>query len=442
MISDGTPAPTAHPVKAKALAPAKQAYRRLDVDVMVLGAGMVGVGTALALQRRGQAVALIDRHAEAGTQTSYGNAGIIQREGVVPYTFPRDLKTVARAALNREPGARLTYGALGALAPWLYRYWRQSGPQAAARTARAALPLIERCLEAHQRAAEAAGVAAMLRQTGYLRLYRSEKALDAAFAGEQDAMRTYGVKADRLDRDGLIALEPHLGEGITGAIYHPDPETVADPGALVRAYHEAFISAGGQALTGNALRLAETAGGWALTTAQGEVRAGAAVIALGPWSMDLLRPMGYRLPLGFKRGYHRHYTARGNAVLNRPVIDSAHGYVMAPMAQGIRLTTGAHFTTRDAPADETQLVQAERAARDVFALETPVEAEAWVGARPCLPDMLPIIGPAPRHRGLWLNFGHHHLGFTLGPVTGELLAQMMLDETPFTDPAPYRPERF
>jgi D-amino-acid dehydrogenase len=115
---------------------------------------------------------------------------------------------------------------------------------------------------------------------------------------------------------------------------------------------------------------------------------------------------------------------------------------MAPMTKGIRITTGAEFAVRDAPPNPVQLERVEPLAREAFPLAERVEAEPWLGRRPTMPDMLPVIGQAANKKGLWMNFGHHHLGFTLGPVTGRLLAEMMTGEKPFTDPHPYRAERF
>jgi D-amino-acid dehydrogenase len=166
------------------------------------------------------------------------------------------------------------------------------------------------------------------------------------------------------------------------------------------------------------------------------------VVALGPWSADVLRPLGYRLPLAVKRGYHMHYAAEGNATLTRPVLDEERGYVISPMERGIRLTTGSEFAPRDAPKTPVQLDIAERDARALFPLADRNEAEPWMGARPCLPDMLPVIGPAPRHKGLWLAFGHQHSGFTLGPPTGRLIAEMIAGERPFVDPRPFAADRF
>jgi D-amino-acid dehydrogenase len=137
-----------------------------------------------------------------------------------------------------------------------------------------------------------------------------------------------------------------------------------------------------------------------------------------------------------------HYAGEGNATLTRPVLDEERGYVITPMAKGIRLTTGSEFAARDAPKSPVQLGIAEKDAREVFPLAARREAEPWMGSRPCLPDMLPVIGPAPRHGGLWFAFGHAHHGLTLGPVTGRLLAEMMTGEKPFIDPTPYRADRF
>jgi D-amino-acid dehydrogenase len=123
-------------------------------------------------------------------------------------------------------------------------------------------------------------------------------------------------------------------------------------------------------------------------------------------------------------------------------LDSDFGYLLAPMNQGIRLATGAEFARRDAPARPTQVELALPRARTLFPLGEAIEAKPWMGARPCLPDMLPVIGRAPRHPGLWFDFGHQHHGLTLGPVTGRLLAEMMTGVTPFADPRPFAVDRF
>ena len=199
---------------------------------------------------------------------------------------------------------------------------------------------------------------------------------------------------------------------------------------------------GGRFLTGDARTLGAVKDGWQVLNVWGPITAPDVVVALGAWSDDILRPLGIKLPLAVKRGYHMHFGTRGNAALARPVVDVEHGYVLAPVTRGIRLTTGAEFALRDAPATPVQLEKVEPIARALFPLADRIDDRAWVGSRPCLPDMLPVIGPVLGHKGLWLDLGHQHLGFTLGPVSGRLVAELVTGEPTFTDPCPYRSDRF
>jgi D-amino-acid dehydrogenase len=137
-----------------------------------------------------------------------------------------------------------------------------------------------------------------------------------------------------------------------------------------------------------------------------------------------------------------HYAALPGTRLQQPLLDPVGGYVLAPMVGGIRLTTGIEFADSQDPVNEIQLRRCEALARAFYPLGERLDAEPWLGRRPCLPDMCPVIGPAPRHKGLWFNFGHAHHGLTLGPVCGRLLAELMTGAPPFTDPAPYSAERF
>ena len=411
------------------------------VDVAVLGAGIVGVSAALHLQARGRSVAIVDRSGVAASETSYGNTGIIQAEAVFPYLFPRKISEIALAALNRDPRALIRYSALPAIAPWVWRYFLASSPQNRIALAKAARPLVAAALPEHRAFAAAAGAEALLRSDGWIKVYRSERGRQAALA-EVEELTPFGVAARVLDRAALAAMEPHLSEAAAGGVHFADPATTSDPGALVNSYAALFLKRGGALIAGEARSLAAEAGGWTIGTEEGPLAAREAVIALGAWSNDVLSPLGYRFPLGAKRGYHMHYGAKGNATLSRPVLDAELGYVLTPMTLGIRLTTGAEFARRDDPPSSAHLDKLEPFARSLFPLAERREAQPWLGRRPCLPDMLPIIGPAARHKGLWLDFGHHHLGLTLGPISGRLLAEMMTGEKPSLDPRPFSAARF
>jgi D-amino-acid dehydrogenase len=410
-------------------------------DALVLGAGIVGICAAVHLQKRGRSVILVDRRG-AAEETSFGNAGLVQREGVYPYGFPHDFGALIRYAFNRTIDAYYHPSALPRLGPFMFRYWMHSRPARHAEVARKYAKLIEHCVAEHDALALEAGATAFFRRVGWLKLFRTERERDKRFAEAERLRREFGVESRALDALAVSTLEPHLAPVLSGALHYTQPTSVDDPQGLALAYLKHFEALGGRFVQAHAQTLEGSGGGWRLRTAQGPLETGTAVIALGPWSGVLTQALGYEFPLAVKRGYHMHYRAAGQASLAHPVLDHERGYFLAPMRRGIRLTTGAEFALRDAIKTPVQLGRAEPIARNLFPLAERLDTEPWMGARPCTPDMLPIIGKAPRHANLWLAFGHAHHGFTLGAVTGRLVAEMIAGEEPFIDPRPYSAERF
>lgn len=413
------------------------------VDAVVLGAGIVGICVALHLQQRGRSVALVDRRGGA-EETSFGNAGLIQREGVYPYGFPHDFGALLRYSFNRTIDAYYHPSALPALVPFLWKYWHHSRPARHEKIAHLYAKLIEHCVTEHESLIAAADAKRFIRRLGWMKVFRTERERDVRYAEAERWRREYGLNYRLLDRVQLQTEEPHLAPVLVGALHWTDPLFVDDPQGLALAYLARFESSGGRFLQGNAASLEAAANGlgWQVRTGDGNLVARDAVIALGPWADTLTLALGYDLPLAVKRGYHMHYRAAGHAKLNHPMLDTARGYFLAPMRRGIRLTTGAEFALRDAIKTPVQLGRAEPVARDLFPLAERLDTEPWMGARPCTPDMLPILGAAPRHRNLWFAFGHAHHGLTLGAVTGRLMAELITGETPFVDPTPYRADRF
>jgi D-amino-acid dehydrogenase len=276
---------------------------------------------------------------------------------------------------------------------------------------------------------------------GWLNCCRTEKSLRKAIE-QAHLLDKYGVDYAVLTGAQLRELEPHVSEAIVGAIHFRGSPTSSDPGMLTKAYADLFTHKGGRFLKGDARHLAALPSGWSVVSEKGSIEAREAVVALGPWSDDVFRPLGYEIPLAVKRGYHMHYGVKGNAALGHSVRDADGGFAIAPMIKGVRLTTGVEFADRDAPPSPVQLARDEPLARELFPLAERLEPEPWMGRRPCLPDMVPVIGKGERHQGLWFAFGHAHHGFTLGPVTGRLLAEMMTGKEPFTDPSCYAASRF
>jgi D-amino-acid dehydrogenase len=409
-------------------------------DALVLGAGIIGTSIALHLAKRGLAVALLDRRGP-GEETSYGNAGVIEGNTLLPHPFPRGLSALLRVALKRATEANYHLSFLPRVAPWLLAYRSQSALAHRMEFAEAMRPLYARALPEHEVLIAEAGAGRYLRKTGWLKVYRSDAGF-AETAPERELATKLGLPHQVLDRDGVHALEPALAPVFRHAIFWSDAGSISNPLAVTRAYAARFAALSGLVLKGDARSLHRNGAQWRIETPEGPVDAPVVVLALGPWTPDVLGAFGLRLPLAVKRGYHRHFQPRGNTGLSRPVVDVDVGYCVAPMEQGLRLTTGAEFAARDAPPTPVQLDRLLPAARTLFPLGDPVDTVTWLGSRPCFADSRPVIGPAPGQPGLWLAFGHAHWGLTLGPVTGRLVAELIAGATPFCDPKPYRADRF
>lgn len=388
------------------------------MDSVVIGAGMVGVSTALALQERGRNVVLVDRR-EPGRETSYGNAGIIQAEAVLPYAIPLSLGRLGRIALGTAHDVAWSPRSMASWIEPVARYFWHSLPDSYARIVPHYARLILRAAEDHEPLIAASGSADLIRRSGFIQAYRSMRVFDAA-RREADRIRSdFGVPHAALEGSQLAELEPGLRIPMSGAIHYTSPLSCTDPGELVARYARLFVARGGQVQTAQVNGIEPKGSGWMIGTDSGRLETPELVIALGPWSPKLLAPLGYRIPMLFKRGYHQHFTAA--AMPNQPIMDVENSVVLSPMRSGLRVLTGAELNSIDGVADLRQMRHAAEIAKSLYELNDP-GTTPWRGARPCMPDMLPVIGEASQHKGLWFNFGHGHQGFTLGPTSGALLA--------------------
>ena len=409
-------------------------------DAIVLGAGIVGTSIALHLLKRGLAVALVDWRGP-GEATSYGNAGVIEGNTLFPHAFPSDFTALLRVALKQAPEANYHLSFLPQVAPWLWAYRRNTQADGRMQFAKLMRPLFARALAEHETLMAESGATRFLRKNGWIKLYRTEAAF-AETAPERALATQLKLAHHVLDSAATRALEPALAPVFHCAVHWPEAASVSNPFAVTLAYATRFTELGGALLNGNARTLRRSGDAWRVNTNAGELDARSVVVALGPWSPDVLGPLGIKLPLAVKRGYHWHFQPRGNAGLNRPVVDAELGYCVAPMEQGLRITTGAEFARRDAPPTPLQFNRLLPEANKLFPLGEPLELSPWLGSRPCFADSRPVIGRAPGQPDLWLAYGHAHWGLTLGPATGRLVAEMVTGANPFCDPKPYGAERF
>ncbi|MHC5224838.1 NAD(P)/FAD-dependent oxidoreductase [Ignatzschineria sp. LJL83] len=420
-------------------------------EAIVIGAGMVGISIAWHLQKKNFQVTVLDRKAP-GEETSYGNAGLIQREAIYPHPFPRSVGEILRVIPNKDLDIRYRPMALMHYRTPLWQYFKFSAKKPYDKIVDEWSTLIEHCTKEHEVIFTASNASDLVRQKGWLQLYRTQESLDALLKS-WPKLKEKGVEFKVISQEELAELEPDLdASAFAGGIHWLNAWQVKSPGDLVKAYAKNFQEMGGIIKQCDVTEITENADqSWTIQTiseendSKGEaetLQTNNLVIATGPWTTDLLSPLGYDFPLFPMRGYHTHYQPQEGKSLRHSIYDADNGYLLGPQKLGIRLTTGAEFTFMDADIKDGQLKADEAIAREIFPLDKAVEETPWFGHRPCLPDMKPIIGRAPKHNNLWLAFGHAHQGFTLGPATGRLLSEMMNQEKPYIDPKPFSAMRF
>ncbi|WP_430737243.1 NAD(P)/FAD-dependent oxidoreductase [Psychrobacter sp. VH5] len=410
-------------------------------EVIVIGAGMVGTSIAWHLQKNNSQVLLLDKKLP-GSETSYGNAGLIQREAIHTHPFPRQLTEMIRVLPNQGTDIRYRIPALLRYHQALLQYWKYSAPATVKKIEAEWQTLIAHCTSEHQTMISASGADELITRDGWLQLHRSEdtfkEAIESAIAA-----REQGVEHNVLSLAELKAMEPSANfDGFVGAIHWLNSWQVSNPSALVKAYAKNFEEMQGTIKESDVKEIVKEGEGWKIITDKETYHSDKLVIAAGPWSNDLIKPLGYNLPLFPMRGYHQHFKVTDKNTIHHSMFDMDKGFVMGPMQQGIRITTGAEMTTMNAPKNFGQLQTVLKFARKILPLDDAVESEAWAGSRPCMPDMKPVIGPAPKHDKLWFAFGHSHQGFTLGPMTGRIVEEMIHDKPLLVDITPFSAQRF
>ncbi|NGT16046.1 NAD(P)/FAD-dependent oxidoreductase [Achromobacter insolitus] len=410
-------------------------------QVIVLGAGIVGVCCALELQRRGMSVTLVDRQ-DPGLETSFGNAGVIARSSLMPFNHPGLWAQLPRLLKNDTVQFRYKLNYLARNLGWAARFLLSARPSVFRQTVEALDGLIRLSAPEHLRLLDAAGAAHRLRDTGWIFLYRSEQGWNSGELSRQ-TFAQYQVPTRVLAPAELAELEPALAPIFHRALWIQGSYSVDAPHEVVAAYAALFRRSGGAFKRMTASGIRRDGQRWIVqgTQASESLEADRLVVALGPWSKALLKTTGIDLPMAFERGYHMHYSGVEGASLTRPVYDTGGGYVLSPMARGLRLTTGVELDACEAPARPLQLELAEARAREAFPLDRRLDPEAWLGRRPTLPDSRPMIGEAPRHPGLWLALGHQHIGFSTAPGTARVLGELMCDGATARHEA-FRPGRY
>ncbi|MCW2307526.1 NAD(P)/FAD-dependent oxidoreductase [Rhodobium gokarnense] len=408
--------------------------------IAVVGAGIVGVASALWLQRDGHDVVLIDR-GEPGDGTSYGNGGILASCAVVPVTVPGLFLKAPKMLFSPNEPLFLKWSYLPKLMPWLLRYISHANARDTKRIAEALCPIIGDSLADHQALAAGTPAEKWLVPSDYLYLYRNRAHFQEDAFG-WSVRKFHRFEWDELEGPEFQAYDPVFAKEIGFAAVLKNHGRIADPGRYVKDLAAHFVANGGRRITAEVSDFVRENGKVTGVRAAGEtIPCEAAVLATGVWSKGLTAKLGLTVPLESERGYHIELF-EPSVMPKSPSMIASGKFVATPMEGRLRLAGIVEFGGLEASPSRAPFDLLMRNIKAAIPGITWKKTEEWMGHRPAPSDSIPLIGPVPGAKNVYLGYGHHHVGLTGGPKTGRLLSQMISGKTPNIDLAPYAPSRF
>jgi len=409
-------------------------------EVVVIGAGIVGICCALSLLEKGIAVTLIDREPPA-TGTSSGNAGVVSPWSNVPLCLPGVWKNVPKWLLDADGPVSIPTSHLLKSLPWSLRFLGNTSLAKAIEISDAMAALNAPCIDLYRNHLKGTGEEQLLRDSLYLHVFRKrEQASLDSIAGQLRAR--HDTPMEIIYDDELRALEPALSADYKAAILIRGQARALSPGRLGAVLAQKFESMGGRLQRANVRRLTPLQDAtWRLESEAGEFSASKLVVAAGAWSARLLKPLGVKLPLAAERGYHLTFRNPG-VTLNNSVMEAERMFVCSSMENGVRSAGTAEFADLDAKPNYQRARSLKRLTSELIPGINTDDLEEWMGTRPSLPDNLPCIGEIARLPGLFAAFGHSHWGMSMAPRTGRIVAELVAGATPEIDISPYRVDRF
>ena len=405
---------------------------------VVVGAGIVGLSTALYLQKKERHVTLVDP-LPPGEGASYGNAGIISVGSVHPESTPGIWREIPGMLFRAPAPVRLRPAYLLPFLPWLMRFLMNSRQTRYLQSAVAMHALSSQAMEYLEPLVREAGAEQWIKRQGSLYVYGERHQFDRAL--QQNGLRQrLGVHCQVLRGGEVNEAEPALAAGLAGALLVPGACHTVSPVKLSRSLFELFLRRGGNFLQTRVTHFQRQ--GWRVVQfeAAGNRVSDEVFITAGAYSKDLARLLGSSMPLDTERGYHVVMPEPGVS-LARPILFPPQGFAATSMADGLRLAGTVEFAGLQADPDYRRTGLMVQAARRFLPELIGQGEQPWMGYRPSLPDSLPVISRSPRLDNVYFGFGHGHLGLTMAAVTGATLAAMAAEEAPPVDTTPYRIDR-
>ncbi|GLX79531.1 amino acid dehydrogenase [Thalassotalea insulae] len=410
--------------------------------IAVIGAGIVGINCAIALQSQGYQVTLLDKEG-IGLGCSKGNAGHFATEQVFPLAEAGLLLQLPKMLLDPLGPVALSPKHFPKALPWFIRFIANMFSAKRVKNTAALKSLNEQAINYYKPLLKAANAEHLLTENGSLLVFEHTPIHD--IEAIQQSYLSQGVKVELLDREQTFALEPKLNSNIQHALYFTEVAHTISPLDLSQTLADYAIQLGCRFQQFEVCSISHQPDGVTLKNNEQQLHFDQVIIATGAWSESLLKQLGYKLPIEGERGYSLDLSEQTIGQLTRPVASAERRFIITPMSHGLRLAGTVEFAGLKQKANMKRALMLHKNASYILS-DLPAlgqqSHQGWLGFRPSLPDSLPVIGKAPKHKNINLALGHQHLGLTLGAITGKLIAQVVAEQPTDIDIQPFCLSRF
>ena len=408
--------------------------------IVVIGSGIVGLCSGIELLERGYNVTIIDPN-EPGSQTSYGNAGVITDSSIIVINNPQLLKSLFSLIFKTRNSFR--YSKLFVITRffWVLRFLMFSNQKHMENAAKAYKALQTLSLKTHHELIKKSLSTNLILKPGWLKLFKNEDSFQN-YSNEMNILNKNNVNYIELNTAQIKDKFPELKVNFARGILFKNSIRVNSPLKLSKKYFDYFLKKGGVYIKDSCNSLLYNNKWQLLTSKNDNYEFDHVIVATGPWSKKFLSNLGYNIPLAWERGYHHHYSTKEKISITPVIHDVEGGFVYSSVGNEIRITSGVELNFFEAPSNENQITEVIKQLSEILPLKDKLTPKAWLGSRPTLIDSMPMIGKAPKHNNLWFNFGHNHIGLSTSAGSAKVLADMLEGKENLVDTEPYSPSRF
>ena len=412
---------------------------RLKSSVGIIGAGIQGVCISLYLIKKGYKVTLLDRDEPAQHSASYGNAGHFSPYASVPNNRPDILLDVPAMLLSSTGPLALKWNYVPKMIPWFLKFIKNCSKKKMLHTAKYMHQILDLALPAYDELFQDIDVSGLVESKGIIYFW-TDKDLKSREL-EINIRKELGVKQQLLTPHEIHDLEPHIKKIYHGGVLYPNARHARNPKKILLKLFGLFLEQGGHFEKQNVETIAFSSEDKPIIKSNSNTyNFDKIVIACGAFSKKLTDQANEKIPLDTERGYHVHFKGKDH-LLSRPVIFLNRGFGITPMEQGLRVVGTVEFGGLNNPLSKKRILNLVNNAKYLFS-ELSDYHDEWLGFRPTLPDYLPVMGPSKKYKNLFYSFGHHHLGWTLGAISGKIIAGMIAEEKTNLDLSAYSSLRF